>query len=93
MAVSVSFKKYRYPKHDSVIQKEVKKAVKATNIDKPRSPHTFRHNFNHIVLDASSIMAKIPFPIGKSALVEGEYVMTCLDGQHILPFFRKAEVV
>jgi integron integrase len=38
-------KKIRFPLHESVIQKEVKKAVKAAGIDKPGSTHTFRHSF------------------------------------------------
>lgn len=37
--------RYRYHVHESVIQKEVKRAVKDAGIDKPGSPHTFRHSF------------------------------------------------
>lgn len=38
-------KKYRTHIHESVIQKEVKKAIKKAGIDKPGSPHTFKHSF------------------------------------------------
>lgn len=37
--------KYRHHVHESVIQKEVKKAVKTLGLNKPGSPHTFRHSF------------------------------------------------
>jgi integron integrase len=45
-------KRIRFPLHESVIQKEVKKAIVATGIVKPGSTHTFRHSFATHLLDS-----------------------------------------
>ncbi len=37
--------KFRFHIHESVIQEAVKEAIKKSGINKPGSPHTFRHSF------------------------------------------------
>ncbi|MBM3712961.1 MAG: hypothetical protein FJW56_05945 [Actinobacteria bacterium] len=65
---------FRWHIHESTIQRAVKEAIKKAGVNKPGSPHTFRHSFATHLLENGSDIRTIQELLGHKSVYPVRYV-------------------